>query len=68
MASTEYLYKATRDVIGGAMGGLMAAWVLTDRNKIAIIMIGVFIVFSAAIIYYTFEKMIDLEDERTHGS
>lgn len=63
MGIIRYLYQATRDVIGGAFGGLLAAWVLTDIPNLAISGLGVVIVLLLAAVYYIFEQLTKAEED-----
>lgn len=63
MSKIKLIYEATRDVIGGGFGGLIAAWALSDMHQFAVTLTGVIIVFALAALYWIFQRMIAGEEE-----
>lgn len=57
------MYAASRDVIGGAFGGLLAAWTLSDMHEFAVTISGVAIVLALATLYWIFQRMVSQKDK-----
>lgn len=63
MSRIKLLYAASRDVIGGGFGGLLAAWALSDMHQFAVTLSGITVVFALATLYWIFQRMIAHEEE-----
>lgn len=66
MGAIKLIYAAFRDVVGGAAGGLVAAWALSEMHQIAITLTSVLIVFAFAGLYWLFERMV-VREKRQAG-
>ena len=63
MSTTRWVFAATRDIIGGGLGGLMATWVITDMHRVAIMITGLVLVFGLATVYWIFHWIIGIEEK-----
>lgn len=66
MGAVKHLFRATRDVMGGAFGGLVAAWVLTDIDHRVVTILAVAAVFGVALIYSVFD-WAETQEEATRS-
>lgn len=64
MGVIKYTLWATRDVIGGGLGGLAAAWVLADVYQPAVTITMLVSIFALAAIYLIMDWMKEEEEAR----
>lgn len=64
----DYLREATRDVIGGGFGGLIAAWAIADVDQRAITILGLLMVGGLMLLYFLFDWLGGKEEEEELAS